>query len=149
MTLAARIAFATMLALFASACATAPAPVTQLVPAEVRAAPPPVVPVSTPAPLPKQIIKTVYANDEQELRRVAVASSIETYFRSSKACPCPYSVQSNGARCGKKSAYCRGGGQAPVCYTEDVSAEMLTRLRANEPIRQPDVHPVSMHDREC
>ena len=29
-------------------------------------------------------------------------------------CPCPYSVARNGTRCGRRSAYSRPGGYAPI-----------------------------------
>ena len=31
-------------------------------------------------------------------------------------CPCPYSIASDGSRCGERSAYSRTGGAAPACY---------------------------------
>ncbi len=38
-------------------------------------------------------------------------------------CPCPYSIMSNGQKCGKRSAYSKPGGYEPVCYLSDISGE--------------------------
>ena len=35
-------------------------------------------------------------------------------------CPCPYSVMSNGKKCGKRSAYSKPGGYQPLCYVSDI-----------------------------
>ena len=45
-------------------------------------------------------------------------------------CPCPYNAASNGSRCGKRSAYNRDGGYAPLCFKEDVTKEMIQAYRA-------------------
>ena len=42
--------------------------------------------------------------------------SIASYKGS---CPCPYSIDRAGRRCGKRSAYSRAGGAQPLCYPED------------------------------
>jgi hypothetical protein len=44
-------------------------------------------------------------------------------------CPCPYNTARNGSRCGKRSAYNRAGGYAPLCFKEDVSREMVQEYR--------------------
>lgn len=44
-------------------------------------------------------------------------------------CPCPYNAASNGSRCGKRSAYNRDGGYAPLCFKEDVTKEMVQAYR--------------------
>ncbi|EPN49444.1 hypothetical protein A245_28971, partial [Pseudomonas syringae pv. actinidiae ICMP 19096] len=33
------------------------------------------------------------------------------------------------SRCGKRSAYSREGGEAPTCYKEDVTKEMINDYR--------------------
>ena len=35
-------------------------------------------------------------------------------------CPCPYSITSNGNKCGKRSAYSKPGGYEPLCYESDI-----------------------------
>ena len=47
-----------------------------------------------------------------------IRQSIASYAGS---CPCPYSVDRAGRRCGGRSAYNRRGGQAPLCYPGDVT----------------------------
>ncbi|MDO2948840.1 hypothetical protein M8828_10460 [Aeromonas simiae] len=44
-------------------------------------------------------------------------------------CPCPYSQMRNGRRCGKRSAWSRPGGKAPLCYPEDVKARKIAAER--------------------
>ena len=38
-------------------------------------------------------------------------------------CPCPYSIMTNGYRCGKRSAYSKPGGYEPLCYESDIIGE--------------------------
>ncbi|WP_434721193.1 hypothetical protein ACOZ4J_21245 [Pseudomonas syringae pv. actinidiae] len=55
-----------------------------------------------------------------------IQESIDSY---SSNCPCPYNSARNGSRCGKRSAYSRKGGYAPVCYKDDVTKEMISDYR--------------------
>ena len=55
-----------------------------------------------------------------------IQESIDSY---SGNCPCPYNSARNGSRCGKRSAYSREGGEAPACYKEDVTKEMISDYR--------------------
>jgi len=64
---------------------------------------------------------------DAEIRREIVRQSIAAY---SGNCPCPYSTDRAGRRCGARSAYSRPGGRAPKCYPSDVSdAELRARRR--------------------
>lgn len=56
------------------------------------------------------------AQSDAEVQR-AIRQSIAAY---SGSCPCPYSVDRRGRRCGARSAYSRPGGAAPLCYPSDV-----------------------------
>lgn len=47
----------------------------------------------------------------------AIRQSIAAYPGS---CPCPYSTDRAGRRCGARSAYSRPGGARPLCYPSDV-----------------------------
>ena len=38
-------------------------------------------------------------------------------------CPCPYSIMSNGKKCGKRSAYSKPGGYKPLCYLSDITSK--------------------------
>ena len=42
-------------------------------------------------------------------------------------CPCPYSIMSNGKRCGKRSAYSKPGGYEPLCYVYDLTNEIINK----------------------
>ena len=46
-----------------------------------------------------------------------IRQSIANYPGS---CACPYNVDRGGRSCGRRSAYSRGGGHAPLCYPADV-----------------------------
>ena len=46
-----------------------------------------------------------------------IKESIENYPGK---CPCPYSIMSNGKRCGKRSAYSKPGGYETLCYVSDI-----------------------------
>ena len=65
-----------------------------------------------------------------QIKKILIDESIAAYDGN---CPCPYSRARNGSRCGKRSAYSREGGAAPLCYPEDVSAEMVQRYRDEHP----------------
>ena len=59
--------------------------------------------------------------------QLLIDNSIASY---SGNCPCPYNAARNGSRCGKRSAYNRPGGAAPLCFKEDVSKAMVQAYRA-------------------
>lgn len=63
---------------------------------------------------------------DARIRALLIEESIASY---SGNCPCPYSTARNGSRCGKRSAYSREGGAAPLCYPKDVSDEMVREYR--------------------
>jgi hypothetical protein len=63
---------------------------------------------------------------DAQVRQILIDESIAAY---SGSCPCPYSTARNGSRCGKRSAYSREGGEAPLCYAKDVSSEMVKAYR--------------------
>lgn len=43
-------------------------------------------------------------------------NSYSGYSSYSGNCPCPYSIDASGKRCGARSAYSRSGGASPQCY---------------------------------
>lgn len=67
------------------------------------------------------------AMSDGEIRKRLIAESIAGY---SGSCPCPYHSDRAGRSCGRRSAYSRPGGAAPLCYPRDVSAEAIARYRA-------------------
>jgi len=62
----------------------------------------------------------------EAIKQKIIQQSIENYPGN---CPCPYNTVSNGSRCGKRSAYNRAGGYAPLCYPEDVSDRMVKEYK--------------------
>jgi hypothetical protein len=67
------------------------------------------------------------AMTDDAIRRTLIRESIAGY---SGNCPCPDNLASNGSRCGKRSAWNRAGGDAPLCYPEDVSFADVAAYRA-------------------
>ncbi|WP_336955330.1 hypothetical protein [Acinetobacter johnsonii] len=63
---------------------------------------------------------------DEAIKKEIIQQSIQTY---SGNCPCPYNTARNGSRCGKRSAYNRVGGAAPLCYPEDVSDRMVKEFK--------------------
>lgn len=63
----------------------------------------------------------------EAIKQKIIQQSIENYPGN---CPCPYNTASNGSRCGKRSAYNRAGGHAPLCYPEDVSDRMVKEYKS-------------------
>lgn len=63
---------------------------------------------------------------DSQIKQLLIEESIAAYDGN---CPCPYSRARNGSRCGKRSAYSREGGAAPLCYPADVTAEMVQTYR--------------------
>jgi hypothetical protein len=63
---------------------------------------------------------------DRQIKRILIDESIAAYPGN---CPCPYNRARNGARCGRRSAYDRAGGEAPLCFERDVTPEMVQRYR--------------------
>jgi hypothetical protein len=63
---------------------------------------------------------------DAQIKKILIDESIAAYDGN---CPCPYHHARNGSRCGKRSAYSREGGAAPLCYPQDVTAEMVQTYR--------------------
>jgi len=67
---------------------------------------------------------------DAQIKKVIIEESIAAYDGN---CPCPYSRARNGSRCGKRSAYSREGGAAPLCFPADVTSEMVQAYRDEHP----------------
>ncbi|WP_457363764.1 hypothetical protein [Pseudomonas sp. TE3610] len=63
---------------------------------------------------------------DDEIARRIITESIATY---PSVCACPYNRARNGSSCGRRSAYSKPGGYAPICYREDVSDEEIAQYR--------------------
>ena len=93
--------------------------------AESDTAPPPQDDSAAKAQKPKK-----KAPSDAQIKQILIDESIAAY---SGNCPCPYNTARNGSRCGRRSAYTREGGEAPLCYPKDVSAEMVQSYRDQHP----------------
>ncbi len=56
-----------------------------------------------------------------------IRESIASYPGS---CPCEYSTDRGGRRCGRRSAHSKPGGYSPLCYPSDVTKEMIAAYLA-------------------
>lgn len=66
---------------------------------------------------------------DREIKQEIIRESIRNYRGS---CPCPYSRDRAGRRCGKRSAYSRPGGASPLCYESDVTQKMVDEYRERQ-----------------
>ena len=66
------------------------------------------------------------SQNTEVIKQKIIQQSIDSYPGN---CPCPYNTTRNGSRCGKRSAYNRVGGYAPLCYSEDVSDRMVKEYK--------------------
>lgn len=74
------------------------------------------------------------------LKQQLIDQSIQNY---SGRCPCPYHTDRAGRRCGKRSAYSRRGGYAPLCYPADITPQMLAEAKKKlSPRPAPQAAPV-------
>ena len=64
---------------------------------------------------------------DSQVKAMMIQDSIASY---SGRCPCPYNAASNGSRCGRRSAYSKPGGYAPLCYDTDITAEMVNQYKS-------------------
>lgn len=64
-----------------------------------------------------------------QVRQQIIQESIDSYPGN---CPCPYNLARNGSRCGKRSAWSRAGGYAPICYKEEITDEMVSEWRGRQ-----------------
>jgi len=75
---------------------------------------------------------------DAQVKEAIVKASIAGYVGS---CPCPFSRDRAGRSCGRRSAYSRPGGAAPLCFVEDVSAKMVDEYRKARGVKAPAVAP--------
>ncbi|CAA2137654.1 hypothetical protein MBLL_00763 (plasmid) [Methylobacterium bullatum] len=62
------------------------------------------------------------------IAKLLITASIDAYPSS---CACPYQSDRGGRSCGRRSAYSRPGGFAPLCYAKDITPEMVASYRAS------------------
>jgi hypothetical protein len=63
---------------------------------------------------------------DAQIRQSIIRDSIAAY---PGPCACPYNRARNGSACGRRSAYSRPGGHAPICYPSDVSQAQIADYR--------------------
>ena len=63
---------------------------------------------------------------EADIWSMIIRDSIVSYARN---CPCPYSADRAGRRCGDRSAYTRSGATAIMCYPQDIPDTEIARYR--------------------
>jgi hypothetical protein len=63
---------------------------------------------------------------DQQIVQQIINESIASYPGN---CPCPYNRTSNGSSCGRRSAYSKPGGYAPICYAQDVTPAMISNYK--------------------
>ena len=81
-----------------------------------EAAPKTEVRVAAPPPPPKKQV------DTSAVVQALIAQSQAAYPGN---CACPYNTDRAGRSCGRRSAWSKGGGYAPLCYPQDVTSQMI------------------------
>lgn len=89
-------------------------------------------PSSQPTSLPQQqepkrkaeILLTAAA-----IAAILIQASRDQYHATGHPCACPDDLMRNGRRCGGSSAHSRAAGAAPLCYSSDVSADMIAAYK--------------------
>lgn len=71
---------------------------------------------------------------DAEVKKLVMRDSISRYLGN---CPCPYSIDRAGRRCGSRSAYSKPSGASPLCYDRDVTPQMVKAYRARHDLPKP------------
>lgn len=61
-----------------------------------------------------------------QIKQKIIEESIAEY---PGVCACPFNRARNGSRCGRRSAWSKAGGYVPICYKDEVTAEMVAQWR--------------------
>lgn len=69
--------------------------------------------------------KTSRQTDDQ-IRQLIIEDSIASY---PGVCACPFNSARNGSSCGRRSAWSKQGGYAPICYKKEVTKDMVDQWR--------------------
>lgn len=85
---------------------------------------------TAPAPISLQRHDAAIPRAELPGRDTIAQEIIErSIARYPGTCACPYSRDRAGRSCGRRSAYSRAGGEAPLCYRGDVTNAMIEAYR--------------------
>jgi hypothetical protein len=63
---------------------------------------------------------------DAQIRARIIEGSIHNYPGN---CPCPYSRDAAGRRCGNRSAWSKAGGYTPICYADEISDTQVQAYR--------------------
>lgn len=66
------------------------------------------------------------ALSDDEVKQQIIDNSIADYPGT---CACPFNSARNGSSCGRRSAWSKAGGYAPICYKKEVTKQMVTEWR--------------------
>lgn len=67
-----------------------------------------------------------FSQTDDQVMQAIIQQSIASYPGN---CPCPYNTASNGSQCGRRSAYSKPGGRAPLCFPDDVTDKIVADYR--------------------
>jgi len=70
-----------------------------------------------------------HSQQDDQAKQAIIQQSIAAYNATGHPCACPYQTDRAGHSCGRRSAYSRPGGAAPLCYAEDVTSGMVSDWR--------------------
>lgn len=76
------------------------------------------------------VAKSTQLTDDQVKQQI-IDDSIASY---PGVCACPFNRARNGSSCGRRSAWSKAGGYAPVCYKKEVTKEMINDWRQSQQI---------------
>ncbi|TPE14937.1 hypothetical protein OJ965_00830 (plasmid) [Pantoea anthophila] len=65
---------------------------------------------------------------DDQIRQLIIEDSISAY---PGVCACPFNSARNGSSCGRRSAWSKQGGYAPICYKKEVTKEMVDEWRSS------------------
>ncbi len=74
---------------------------------------------------PQGVAKEQALSDAQ-VKQAIIEESIAEYPGT---CACPFNRARNGSSCGRRSAWSKAGGYAPICYASEVTKEMIKAWR--------------------
>ncbi|MCE0491417.1 hypothetical protein LU196_15350 [Pantoea sp. Mb-10] len=69
--------------------------------------------------------RSIKLSDEQVKQQI-IDESIASYPGN---CACPFNSARNGSSCGRRSAWSKPGGYAPICYKKEVTKAMIAQWR--------------------
>jgi len=80
---------------------------------------------------------------DAQIKQGIIKLSIASYAGS---CPCPYHTDRAGRSCGRRSAYSKPGGKAPLCYPGEVTKAMISEYRVKLAEKRPEPAAVEAND---